>query len=171
MISIIVATSTNLVIGKDNDLPWHLPSDLKRFKELTTGKRVIMGRKCWESIPEKYRPLPNRENIVFTRDLGYVAEGAIVMNKLNMVIEGYKRNPASHISEEHMVIGGAEIYKKYFPVADKLYLTEIWGEIEGDTYLEGFNREEWDVTYVSNPMEENGFKFNFKEYTKKLAID
>ena len=82
MISVIVATSTNLVIGKNNDLPWHIPSDLKRFKELTSGSVVYMGRKCWESIPTKFRPLPNRDNIVITRDKDYVAEGAIVTSDL-----------------------------------------------------------------------------------------
>jgi dihydrofolate reductase len=92
------------------------------------------------------------------------------MNKLDKVIKGHERNSPLHILEEEFVIGGAEIYKKYFPFANKLYLTEVWGDIEGDTYLEGFNPEEWDITYVSNPMEENGFKFIFKEYTKKLAI-
>jgi dihydrofolate reductase len=168
MINIIVAASSNLVIGKNNDLPWYIPSDLKRFKELTTGKRVYMGRKCWESIPAKFRPLPNRENIIFTRDVNYVAEGAIVMNKLDKVIKGYERNPASYISEEEFVIGGAEIYKKYFPVADKVYMTEVLGEIEGDTYLEGFNLEEWSLTYMSELLEENGFKFIFKEYIKKV---
>ena len=167
MISIIVAASSNLVIGKNNDLPWHLPSDLKRFKELTSGKRVIMGRKCWESIPEKFRPLPNRDNIVFTRDLNYIAEGAIVMHKLNEVIKGYERNPASHISEEHFIIGGAEIYKKYFPVANKLYLTEVLAEVEGDTYLQGFNLDEWVLTYESAIYEENGFKYRFKYFQRK----
>jgi dihydrofolate reductase len=169
MISIIVAASSNMVIGKNNDLPWHLPSDLKRFKELTSGKRIYMGRKCWESIPEKFRPLPNRENIVFTRDLDYVAEGAIVMNKLDKVIKGYERNPASYTSEEEFIIGGAEIYKQYFPVANKLYFTEVLGEIDGDTYLEGFNLEEWNLTYMSELLEENGFKFIFKEYVKKVS--
>jgi dihydrofolate reductase len=128
-----------------------------------------MGRKCWESIPEKFRPLPNRENIVFTRDLDYVAEGAIVMNKLDKVIKGYERNPASYTSEEEFIIGGAEIYKQYFPVANKLYFTEVLGEIDGDTYLEGFNLEEWNLTYMSELLEENGFKFIFKEYVKKVS--
>ena len=77
-ISIIVAASTNLVIGNGNELPWHLPTDLKYFKEMTKGKTVIMGRKCWESIPEKYRPLPGRKNIVITRNHNYKAVGAIV---------------------------------------------------------------------------------------------
>lgn len=165
MISIIVAASTNMVIGKNNDLPWHLPSDLKRFKELTSGKRIVMGRKCWESLPEKFRPLPNRINIVVSKTCtGLDLKGALVISDLDVVFKSFKNK---HI--EGFVIGGAQIYKEAFKHADKVYLTEVWGDIEGDTYLEGFNREEWEVTYVSNPMEENGFKFIFKEYIKKVA--
>jgi len=169
MVSIIVAASSNLVIGKDNDLPWHIPSDLKLFKDLTHGKRVIMGRNTWESIPKKFRPLPNRENIIFTRDVNYVAEGAIVMNNLDLVIKDIERNPSSHISEEEFIIGGAEIYKKFFTIADKLYMTEVLGEIQGNTYLEGFNPEEWELINMSEVLEENGFKFIFKEYIKIVA--
>lgn len=168
MLSIIVAAATNMVIGKNNDLPWHIPSDLKRFKELTFGKRVSMGRKCWESIPEKFRPLPNRENIVFTRDLDYIAEGAIVMHKLDKVIKGHERNSPLHILEEEFVIGGAEIYKRYFPIANKLYMTEVLGEIDGDTYLQGFNPDEWDLIDESAIYEENGFKFRFKIFLRKI---
>ena len=170
MISIIVAASTNMVIGNNNDLPWNLPSDLKRFKELTTGKRVYMGRKCWESIPSKFRPLPNRENIVFTRDINYVADGAIVMVNLNKVIGGYERNPSYHNLEEEFVIGGGDIYSRFFPIANKLYMTEVLSEVEGDTYLEGFNEAEWELINKSKVFEENGFKFIFKEYIKKVAI-
>ena len=168
MISIIVAASSNLVIGKNNDLPWHLPSDLKRFKELTTGKRVYMGRKCWESIPSKFRPLSNRENIVFTRDINYVADGAIVIIKLNKVIEGYERNPAYNNLEEEFVIGGGDIYSRFLPIANKLYMTEVLSEVEGDTYLQGFNPAEWDLIYESAIYEENGFKFRFKNFLRKI---
>jgi dihydrofolate reductase len=169
MISIIVAASTNMVIGKNNDLPWHIPSDLKRFKEVTTGKRVIMGRKCWESIPEKFRPLPNRDNIIISRDYTYVADGAFVLSDLNQfIIEYGDSNGFNYGPIEDFVIGGAEIYKQFFPIAKKLYLTEVLGEVEGDTYLEGFNPEEWNLTNMSEVLEENGFKFIFKEYVKKL---
>jgi len=168
MISIIVAASTNLVIGKNNELPWHIPSDLKRFKELTTRKRVIMGRKCWESIPEKFRPLRNRNNIVISRDYTYVADGAFVLSDLNQFIIEYVDSSFNYGPIEDFVIGGAEIYKQFFPIAKKLYLTEVLGEVEGDTYLEGFNPEEWNLTNMSEVLEENGFKFIFKEYVKKF---
>lgn len=168
MISIIVAASTNMVIGKNNELPWHIPSDLKRFKELTTRKRVIMGRKCWESIPEKFRPLRNRNNIVISRDYTYVADGAFVLSDLNQFIIEYVDSSFNYGPIEDFVIGGAEIYKQFFPIAKKLYLTEVLGEVEGDTYLEGFNPEEWYLTNMSEVLEENGFKFIFKEYVKKF---
>lgn len=169
MISIIVAASSNLVIGKNNDLPWHLPSDLKRFKELTSGSVVYMGRKCWESIPIKFRPLPNRDNIVITRDKDYLAEGAIVTSDLEGLKRIFSLSSILFGPDEQFIIGGAEIYKQLLPIADKVYMTEVLGDIEGDTYLEGFNPEEWELTNISEVLEENGFRFIFKEYIKKVA--
>ncbi len=167
MISIIVAASTNMVIGKDNQLPWHIPDDLKNFKSLTDGKRVYMGRKCWESLPEKFRPLPNRDNIIITRDTTYKAEGATVLNDIDIIKRGYKLSSINYGLIEHFVIGGAEIYKELFPIAQKLYLTEVLAEVEGDTYLQGFNPDEWDLIYESAIYEENGFKYRFKYFQRK----
>ena len=165
MISIIVAASSNLVIGKNNDLPWHLPSDLKRFKELTSGNNIVMGRKCWESLPEKFRPLPNRTNIVVSKTCtGLELKGALVVSDLDIVLKSL-----STVSKESFIIGGAQIYKEGFKYANKLYMTEVLGEIDGDTYLEGFNLEEWNLTYMSQVLEENGLKFIFKEYVKKVS--
>ena len=152
MISIIVAASSNMVIGKDNKLLWDLPTDLKYFKSVTLGKTVFMGRKTWESIPEKYRPLPNRTNIVLTRDKDYKSFGSVVLNDLKTALKIY-----CIINLECVVIGGSEIYKETFKYASKLYLTEIDGEVQGDTYLEGFNPDEWVLKSVSEDMEENGF--------------
>lgn len=167
MISIIVAASTNMVIGKDNQLPWHIPADLKNFKDLTNGKRVYMGRKCWESLPEKFRPLPNRDNIVITRDTTYKAEGATVLNDIDLLKRAYELSSINFGLIEHFVIGGAEIYKELFPIAQKLYLTEVLAEVEGDTYLQGFNPDEWVLTYESAIYEENGFKYRFKYFQRK----
>ena len=167
MISIIVAASTNMVIGKDNQLPWHIPADLKNFKDLTNGKRVYMGRKCWESLPEKFRPLPNRDNIVITRDTTYKAEGATVLNDIDLLKRAYELSSINFGLIEHFVIGGAEIYKELFPIAKKLYLTEVLAEVEGDTYLQGFNPDEWVLTYESPIYEENGFKYRFKYFQRK----
>ena len=162
-ISIIAAASKNLVIGKDNDLPWNLPSDLKSFKTITQGSFVIMGRKCWESIPEKFRPLPNRQNIVITRDPNYEAKGAAVINDLETIIRVFK-NDGEH--GEVFIIGGAQIYKETFKHADKLYLTQILTEVEGDTYLEGLDFNEWVLTDSSEVIEENDVKFMFTTFDR-----
>lgn len=162
-ISIIAAATKELVIGKDNDLPWNLPSDLKSFKQITEGHIVIMGRKCWESIPAKYRPLPNRSNVVVTRDVNYVAEGASVINDLKTLLTVLK---LGNNTEEVFVIGGSEIYKEAFKYADKMYLTQIMTDIKGDTYLEGLDFTEWVLTETSPLMIENDVEFRFTTFDK-----
>jgi dihydrofolate reductase len=162
MINIIVATTTNFVIGKDNDLPWHLPTDMKYFKDTTKGHIVVMGRKCWESIPEKFRPLPNRKNIVMTRDSNYVANGAIVSHDLEQILVSHEN---SH--EQVFIIGGAELYREAFKYANRLFLTQIYSNVEGDVYLEGLEPNNWNLVEGSELYEENGFKFRFELYEKK----
>lgn len=162
MINIIVATSTNFVIGKDNDLPWHLPTDMKYFKDTTKGHMVVMGRKCWESIPEKFRPLPNRKNIVMTRDTSYVANGAVISHDLEQLLVSHEN---SH--EQVFIIGGAELYKAAFKYANRLFLTQIYSKVEGDVYLEGLVLKNWSLVEGSEFHEENGFKFRFELYEKK----
>ena len=163
-VSIIVAASSNLVIGKDNDIPWNIPTDLKSFKKITGNFPVIMGRKCWESIPEKYRPLPNRPNIVLSRNPDYKAEGAEVRRHLDLAISDQLWS-----YEETFIIGGSHIYKEGFKYATKLYMTEVLQEIEGDVKLEGYNPLEWKITSSSEVMEENGYKFRFNEYERILG--
>ncbi|HYF29233.1 MAG TPA: dihydrofolate reductase [Candidatus Paceibacterota bacterium] len=121
-ISLVVALGHNNVIGKDNGLLWHLPDDLKRFKMLTLGHPVIMGRKTWESLPERVRPLPGRTNIVVTRDENYRADGALVARSIEDAFELAKASPGS---EEICVIGGGEIYRLALPHATRLYLTLV----------------------------------------------
>jgi len=121
-ISLVVAIGHNNVIGKDNGLLWHLPDDLKRFKALTKGHPVIMGRKTWESLPEKYRPLPGRTNIVITRDVTYEAPGAIIAHSFEEACAAAKEVEGS---EEICVIGGGEIYRMALPFATRLYLTLV----------------------------------------------
>lgn len=156
--------SKNRVIGKGNELPWHLPSDLKRFKELTTGHTIIMGRKCWESIPAKFRPLPNRKNIVVTTNERYVAEGAKIETDLVSLLKDFITDGKD--DNEVFVIGGAEIYKFAFDYADKLYLTEIQEEVEGDVFLEGFQERLWIPVPNESQygLSENGFNFNYLTY-------
>lgn len=160
-INIIVAVSQNMVIGKGNELPWSLPSDLKRFKELTSGHDVVMGRKCWESIPAKFRPLPNRNNIVVTRDVAYEAEGATVSNDLEGLINEYLTDG---LDKEVFIIGGAEIYELTFALANKVYLTLIKQDIEGDVLLTGFDKSRWILSEAERGLEENGFKFSYLTY-------
>ena len=130
-ISIIVAHSKNLVIGRHNDLIWEIPDDHLRFKKITMGHPVVMGRKTWESIPEKFRPLPGRANFVITRDGSYEAIGAVVTTNLEDALSQAK--VAAGGSEEVFIVGGGEIYKQALPITNRLYLTIIDKEVEGDT--------------------------------------
>ena len=162
-ISIIVAASTNNVIGKENGLPWRLPTDMKFFKDKTQGHTVIMGRKSWDSIPAKYRPLPNRINVVMSRDETLKLDCDLVSSNLQNVINYFTEQSSD---DELFIIGGGELYKQAFPMATKLYLTRVLAEVEGDTYLEGFNPEEWTLKSTSEVLIENGFEFVFEEYVK-----
>lgn len=130
-VSIVAAVAFNGVIGVGGKLPWRMPEDLQRFKRLTMGKPVIMGRKTWESIG---RPLPGRFNIVVTRNSDYRAEGAEVCNDLQSAI-ALAKDSVLDTQDEVMVIGGGEIYEQAMPRADKIYLTTVCTEVEGDTYF------------------------------------
>lgn len=132
MISFIFAMDRNRVIGKDNQLPWHLPNDLKFFKETTRGHTVIMGRKTYESIG---RPLPDRRNIVLTTQQGYAAPGCEVVHAVEEL--------ELHAGDEQFVIGGAEIFKALMPIADRLYVTHIDAEFEGDAFYPVIDPAEW----------------------------
>ena len=142
IISLIVAVSENGVIGKDNDLPWSLPSDMKFFKQTTLGHHVIMGRKNYESIPHKFSPLPNRTNIVITRQKEYNAPGCVVVNSLNESLRFAKENGEG----EAFIIGGGQIYKMALEndLVDKIYLTKVRFECEGDTYFPKLNNN-WKI--------------------------
>ena len=134
MISLIVAKSKNNVIGNKGRIPWYIPNDLKRFKKLTTDKVVIMGRKTFDSLPEEYKPLPNRINIILSKDESYQPSCCMVLNDLKKAL----RKAGS--DKEVFIIGGGEIYKEGLKYADKVYVTEVDGEFEGDTYFPTLNR-------------------------------
>ncbi|MBU8892355.1 MAG: dihydrofolate reductase [Bacteroidales bacterium] len=134
MLSIIVAVAGNNVIGKDNDLIWHLPRDLKHFKETTIGHYVIQGRKTYESCG---RPLPNRTNVIITRDKNYTADGCIVVHSLEQAIFEAKNDP------EAFIIGGGKIYEQALSLVDRIYLTKIHHLFEGDTYFPEIKKDEW----------------------------
>ncbi len=153
-VSLIVALSENLVIGKDNKLPWHISEDLKRFKEVTKGHPVIMGRKTFESIG---RPLPGRLNIVITRNSGWKQEGVEVVSSLDEAIKLAKQKD----TEEIFVIGGGQIFEEAIKLADKLYLTIVHENIEGDTYFPDYSEFKKEV--FKEEGQSNNLKFTFLE--------
>ena len=165
IISLIAALSKNRVIGKNNDLPWHLPDDMKYFMNTTKAHHVIMGRKNYESIPEKFRPLPNRTNIVVTRQKEYQAPNCILVNQLEDGIALAK----SAGEKELFIIGGAEIYALGLKYATRLYLTEIDATIDGDTYFPTVNPAEWkEISRVPHIKDErHAHSFDFVVYEKK----
>ncbi|MCQ2189142.1 MAG: dihydrofolate reductase [Paludibacteraceae bacterium] len=158
-ISIIVATSKNNVIGRDGGIPWHLSADLKRFKALTTGHPIVMGRRTFESIG---RPLPGRRNIIITRSVNNI-EGCDVVKSVEDLL-----NDAS-LDGEVFIIGGGEIYKQFLPYAKKVYLTEVETEIaDGDTFFPELNLMEWmEVGRESHEADEkNDFNYAFVDYVR-----
>lgn len=160
MISIIVACSENNVIGKDNGLIWRLSNDLKRFKALTTGHAIVMGRKTFESIG---RPLPNRRNIILSKNLEAM-DGCEIMRSADEVLEFAKST-----DEELFIIGGGQVYEQFLPFADKLYLTLVHTEAEGDTFFPALNRDEWtEVARESFKADEkNEFDYEFVDYLRR----
>tara|TARA_B100001778_G_scaffold91892_1_gene75028 strand:- start:2467 stop:2961 length:495 start_codon:yes stop_codon:yes gene_type:complete len=136
LISIIVAMDKNNLIGCKNKIPWHIPSELKRFRSLTMGKPIVMGRKTHESIG---RILDGRDNIILSLDDKYSKQGIIIYNNLNKVIEDF----SSH--EEIIIIGGSEIYKLALPLVKKLYITYVDGSYSGDTWFPNFNLNQWSL--------------------------
>ena len=162
MISLIVAASTNNVIGADGDLPWRLSDDLKRFKAVTMGKPIIMGRLTWESIG---RPLPGRQNIVVTRQTGYGAEGCDVVASVDEALE------AAGAAPEVMVIGGGDIYRQLLPRAGRVYLTRVEAEVDGDTFFPELDDSEWEL--VSSEAHEaddkNAHAFTFMTFERRAA--
>ena len=162
MLSIIVAISENNVIGKDNKLLWHLPEDLKRFKELTTGHTIIMGRKTFESLG---RILPNRKHIVITRDTNYKVENnnVEIMNDIQEIDKYVNDN------EENFVIGGAIIYSQLIKKAQKMYITKIYKKFDGDAYFPKIDENEWEIIETKKGIkdEKNPFDYEYITYVRK----
>ena len=162
MLSIIVAMSENNVIGKNNALIWHLPEDLKRFKNITTGHTIIMGRKTFESLG---RVLPNRKHIVLTKDEAYIVnnENVEIVNN----IEGLDKY--IYTEEEVFVIGGAIIYKQLIDKASKMYVTKIYKKFQGNAYFPVINDKEWEITEkeIGIKDDKNPFDYEFLVYERK----
>jgi len=155
-IHLIAAVSENGVIGKKGELPWHIPEDLKRFKKLTMGHVVLMGRKTWESIPEKYRPLPGRTNVVVTRKDDFtLPENVERYASIDDALE-------THKNKDIYVIGGGEIYRQTIDRADRIYLTRVHKEIDGDVFFPEMKPNDW--TEIDR---EDHDEFSFLTYERK----
>ncbi len=159
-LAMIVAADLNNGIGKNNQMPWHISDDLKRFKALTTGHTIVMGRKTWESLPKK--PLPNRKNIVLTHNKNYMAEGAEVFTNIEQL-------KASLNGEQAFIIGGAEIYKQFYPEIDTLYMTRILKNFNCDTHLHFLDMDDWEETKKSDMLndEKTGTQYQFIDLKRK----
>lgn len=154
MITIIVATDRNGLIGNGDKLPWHIPADLKFYKEMTIGKTILMGRKTFEGLPGV---LPNRKTIVVTREKGYSKPGIEVVNDAQIVFEQFKNS-----TDELMVSGGAEIYKQAYDYADKMLISRIDNEFDGDKYLPNFDLDKFELV---DKIQKEGFVV--EEYRRK----
>ena len=158
IISLISAISENGVIGKDNDLPWHLPADLQHFKKTTTGHTIIMGRKTFESVG---KPLPNRVNIVISRQPDYLAKGCIMATSLEKAIDMAPKD-----EDEVFICGGAAVYKQGLQLADRLYITRIHQDVDGDTFFPYLDLAKWKETEreYHEPDEKNRTAYSFITY-------
>jgi dihydrofolate reductase len=162
---LIAAVARNGVIGRDGVLPWHLGADMQHFRELTRGCPVVMGRRTWDSLPARYKPLPGRSNIVVSRRAGWSADGAQAAPSLPAALRlaQLRLSPSKRV----FVIGGAQLYREAMPLADALELTEVHSDIAGDRQFPFWDRGQFDeVSRVPQPPE-NGLAFDFVTYRKK----
>lgn len=166
-LAMIVAMDKERGIGKNNDLMWHLPADMKFFKEQTTDQIVIMGRKNYDSLPERFRPLPNRENVVLSRNTNFKAEGCILLHSLDECLEKYK-------SEEErtlFVIGGGEIYRQtlHSPLLSEMYITHVDKVYDADTHFPKLDESEWIITEIFSQEKDEKHEASFviKHYKKR----
>ncbi|TBW30280.1 dihydrofolate reductase [Gramella sp. KN1008] len=160
MLTMIAAAAENNALGKDNDLVWHLPDDFKRFKRLTSGHHIIMGRKTFESFPKL---LPDRTHIIITRKKDYNPEGTIVVHSLEEAIR------VSKLDEQPFIIGGGEIYKIGMDVADKIELTRVHGEFDADTFFPEVDEDEWKLVkeQFHEKDEKHDYAFTYLTYERK----
>ena len=164
-IALIAALDRNRVIGRNNDLPWRLPDDMKYFMETTMGHPVIMGRRNFDSIPPKYRPLPGRTNIVLTRKNNFDAPGFLVAHHPDEALAMAREKEEKEI----FIIGGAEVYSLFMNQADFLYLTEIDAAVSGDTFFPKINSEEWiEISRRHHSADErHAYSFDFVVYERR----
>ncbi|MNV06398.1 Dihydrofolate reductase [compost metagenome] len=167
-IALIVAMDNDRGIGKNNDLMWHLPADMKFFKGTTSGHIVVTGRKNYDSIPERFRPLPNRENAVLTRNVEYEAPGAFVFSSLEECLKRYKNETERTV----FIIGGGQIYKEAMDsgVVDEMFITHVDHSYGADTFFPVFDESGWNVEVIfeHGKDEKHEVGFRIKKYTKKF---
>jgi dihydrofolate reductase len=165
-LAMIVAMAQNRVIGRNNQLPWHLPNDLKYFKTTTMGKPVIMGRKTFQSIG---RPLPGRTNIVVSRDHTFNAEGVWVAQSVEQALQWAEEAAIDQGVAEMMVIGGAQIYAELLPRVERLYLTQVQAEVEGDSWFPAVNWQQWRETSRQDFQAggDNPYDYSFQVFQRK----
>ncbi|MEM8907322.1 MAG: dihydrofolate reductase [Bacteroidota bacterium] len=162
IVSAIVATAKNNVIGNNNDIPWYLPADLKYFKKTTLNHHVIMGRKCFDSIG---RPLPKRSNVIVTRNPFFMASNCLIANSVEEALSIAEANG----EEEAFIIGGGQIYELSLPYLDRLYLTEVDLEVEGDIFFPQLDFERWVLSVEESHLadEKNEHNYTFKIFNRK----
>ncbi|MCF4101949.1 dihydrofolate reductase [Gillisia sp. M10.2A] len=160
MLTIIAAAAENNALGKDNDLVWHLPDDFKRFKKLTSGHHIIMGRKTFDSFPQ---PLPNRTHVVITRSENFKKEGIVVVHSLERAVELCEEDP------ETFIIGGGEIYKLAMEIADKIELTRVHGSFEADAFFPEIDENEWRLVAEEfhDTDDKHNYSFTYLTYLRK----
>lgn len=168
-INMIAAMAQNHVIGDGEKMPWHIPEDLKLFKKLTSGKPVVMGRKTYESIG---RPLPNRDNIVITRDPSWHEEGVIICHDIDAALEIAAQKAKENQGDEIMVIGGGTIYQQVLPRAHRIYLTRIMKNFIGNARFPEWDEREWTLTERSELATENMYDFEifFEQHDRAKCV-
>lgn len=162
MIIMIAAVAENNALGRDNELVWHLPNDFKRFKTLTTGHHIIMGRKTFESFP---KPLPNRTHIVISRQKDYSPEGCIVVDSMQKAMEICPKN------EDLYIIGGGEIYNLGLPFTDKIEITRVHESFDADAFFPEINLDEWEIieSKFNEKDEKHPYNYTYQTYSRKSA--
>jgi dihydrofolate reductase len=160
-VSLVAAVARNGVIGRDGTIPWRIPEDMERFRALTMGHPVLMGRRTWESLPDRFRPLPGRRNVVVTRNPEWSGEGAVRAGSLEEALELAEDAPRV------FVIGGAELYASALPLADELVLTEVDANVEGDTFFPAFERSDFVEVAREAHMGSDGTPFAFVTYERR----
>jgi len=163
-VNLIYARAKNGVIGRDNTLPWHLPEDMAHFKQATAGAPVIMGRKTWDSLPEKFRPLPGRTNMVVTRQASWRADGALSASGVEHALQLCAN--LSPVPSDVWIIGGAQLYASALPMAQRAVVTELAQDVDGDTFAPLLDAQ-WQETARDEQVSRNGMRFAFVTYNKR----